>query len=193
MTPIYKSEDKTLCENYIPISVISNITKIFEKLISRQLNTFLDNNNIIVKHRSSFHRNHSTETSLLQSTEMWLKSMDQIQINGIIFLDMKKAFDTIDHQILLSILQTYGIRDHTFKWFQSYLSQRKQICMFNNYKSDIETIRCRVPHASFKSWSSILFLIYINDLPHCLETTHSLIYLLMTQFYRGNGIYPKIE
>jgi gluconate kinase len=111
VTPIYKSEDKTLCENYIPISVISNISKIFEKLICRQLNTFLDNNNIIVKHRSSFRRNHSTETSLLQSTEMWLKSMDQGQINGIIFLDMKKAFDTIDHQILLSILQAYGIRD----------------------------------------------------------------------------------
>jgi hypothetical protein len=77
VTPIYKSEDKTLCENYRPISVISNIAKIFEKLVGRQLNTFLDNNNIIVKNQSGFRPNHSTETSLLQSTEMWLKSMDQ--------------------------------------------------------------------------------------------------------------------
>ena len=67
--------------------------------------------------------------------------MDQGQINGVIFLDLKKAFDTIDHQILLSKLQAYGIRDHKLKWFQSYLDQRKQICMLNNCKSDIETIR----------------------------------------------------
>ena len=69
VTPICKSEDKTLCENYRPISVISNIAKIFEKLVCRQLNTFLDNNNIIVKNQSGFLRIHSTETSLLQSTE----------------------------------------------------------------------------------------------------------------------------
>ncbi|CAB4041085.1 Hypothetical predicted protein [Paramuricea clavata] len=149
VTPIYKAENKTLCENYRPISVISNIAKIFEKLVCRQLNTFLDNNNIIVKNQSGFRRNHSTETSLLQSTEMWLKSMDQGQINGLIFLDLKKAFDTIDHQILLSKLQAYGIRDHTLKRFQSYLDQRKQICMLNDCKSDIETIR--ITSHSFRS------------------------------------------
>ena len=77
VTPIYKSEDKTLCENYRPISVISNIAKIFEKLVCRQLNTFLNNNNIIVKNQSVFRRNHSTETSLLQSTEMYV-----VEING---------------------------------------------------------------------------------------------------------------
>ena len=167
VTRIYKSEDKTLCENYRPISVISNIAKIFEKLVRKQLNTFLDNNIIVKINQVS--SQHSTETSLLQSTEMWLKSMDQGQTNGVIFLDLKRAFDTIDHQTLLSKLQAYGIRDHTFKWFQSYLDQRKQICMLNNCKSDIETIRCGVPQDS----GPLSFLIYINDLPNCLETTHS--------------------
>jgi hypothetical protein len=65
--------------------------------------------------------------------------MYQGQINGVILLDLKKAFDMIDHQILLSKLQAYEIRDHTFKWFQSYSDQRKQVCMLNNCKSDIET------------------------------------------------------
>ena len=91
VTPIYKSEDKTLCENYRPISVISNVAKIFEKLVCKQLITFLENNSIIAKNQSGFRRNHSTETSLLHSTETWLKSMDQGQINGVIFLDLKKA------------------------------------------------------------------------------------------------------
>jgi hypothetical protein len=89
VTPIYKSEDKTLCENYRPISVISSIAKIFEKLVCRQLNTFLDNNNIIVKNQS-FPSQSLNRNLVLQSTEMWLKSMDQGQINGVIFLDLKK-------------------------------------------------------------------------------------------------------
>jgi sarcosine oxidase/L-pipecolate oxidase len=93
---------------------------------------------------------------------MWLKSMDQGQINGVILLDLKKAFGTIDHQILLSKLQAYEVRDHTFKWFQSYFDQRKQICMLNNSKSDIETIHCGAPQGS--NLGLLLFLIYINDL-----------------------------
>ena len=83
VTLIYKSEDKTLCENYRPISVISNVAKIFEKLVCKQLNTFLENNSIIAKNQLGFRRNHSTKTSLLHSTETWLKSMDQGQINGL--------------------------------------------------------------------------------------------------------------
>ncbi len=82
-----------------------------------------------------------------------------------------KKFDTIDHQILLSKLHAYGIHGNELKWFQSYLDERKQICMLNNCKSNIEKIRCGVPQGS--NLGPLLFLIYINDFPNCLEATHS--------------------
>ena len=83
----------------------------------------------------------------------------------------EKEFDTVDHQILLLKLQAYGIRGLTLKWFISYLDQRTQICMLHNFKSNTETICCGVPQGS--NLGPLLFLIYINDFPSCLETTQS--------------------
>ena len=131
--------------------------------------------------------------SLKTRTNHWilrLKSMDQGQINGIIFLDMKKAFDTIDDQILLSILQAYGIYATT----RSNGSNR--ICLKESRFACLITVNLILKPfvveylMQVSNLGPLLFLIYINDLPHYLETTQSLIYLLMTQFYRGNVIYP---
>ncbi len=95
--------------------------------------------------------------------------MDSGLINGVLFLDLKKAFDTVDHEILLKKLHLYGIKGTTYAWFKSYIQNRKSICLMNGKKSHATEITCGVPQGS--NLGPILFLLYINDLPKCLETT----------------------
>ena len=169
VTPIYKDGSKTECGNYRPISVISVIAKVFEKLVCNQLRSFMKENNIIIDEQSGFRQYHSTETTLLDSTNEWLSNMDKGLINGVLFLDLKKAFDTVNHKILLSKLEMYGIRGCCLDWFRSYFTNRKQVCTINGKLSHENVINCGVPQGS--NLGPFLFLLYINDLPNCLERT----------------------
>ena len=171
ISPVFKEGNKTDCGNYRPISVISVVAKLFEGLVYNQLRTFISDNNILVKQQSGFRSEHSTETALLGSTNEWLYNMDSGLINGVLFLDLKKAFDTVDHEILLKKLHLYGIKGTTYAWFKSYIQNRKQICLMNGKKSHAREIRCGVPRES--NLGPILFLLYINDLPKCLEATRA--------------------
>ena len=92
-------------------------------------------------------------------------------LNGVLFLDFKKAFDSVNHNILLSKLELYGIRGTSLKWFRSYFSNRKQICSINGKQSAVNELKCGVPHGF--NLGPFLFLLYINeiDLPRCLQTT----------------------
>ena len=100
--------------------------------------------------------------------------MDEGLINGILFLDLKKAFDTVDHKILISKLEYYGVRGTPLRWFQSYLFQRKQICKIKVTMSEPQNITCGIPQGS--NLGPLLFLIYFNDLPNCLETTRAALF-----------------
>ncbi len=129
---------------------------------------YLDDNQIITNQQSGFRKKHSTETSLLAATDRWYCNMDNGLLNGVLFLDLKKAFDCVDHQILLNKLALYGIRGITLNWFKSYLSKRKQICKVNNIFSDVKPIKTGVPQGS--NLGPLLFLTYVNDLPNCLDS-----------------------
>ena len=169
ISPIHTSGCKTECNNYRPISVLSAVANLFEKLISNQFSVYLETNGILTQQQAGFRKNDSTETSLLNNTNKWLINVDKGYLNGVIFLDLKKAFDCVDHSILIKKLELYGGRRNALRWFQSYLTNRAQMCKIGRTLSQSRVIRRGVPEGS--NLGPLLFLIYLNDLPNCLSSS----------------------
>ena len=110
VTPLFKQGEPSDLNNYRPISVISVIAKVFERTIYDHLYNFLTNEDLISNHQSGFRSLHSTLTALLEATDNWAFNIDRGNVNAVVFLDLKKAFDTVDHDIFLSKMSLYGIK-----------------------------------------------------------------------------------
>ena len=174
VTPLFKQGEASDLNNYRPISVISVIAKVFERIVCDQLYNFLSNEDIISTHQSGFRSSHSTLTALLEATDNWVFKIDRGNVNAVVFLDLKKAFDTVDHDILLSKMNLYGIQGIALDWFRSYLTNRTQRCLVNGSLSRICSLKCGVPQGTILG--PLLFLIYINDLPNCLTSCQPRMY-----------------
>ena len=119
--PIFKNDSRLLCTNYRPIYLLSNISKIFEKVIHSRLNLFLEQNNHLYPYQFGFQIDYSTNNALMTIVERIEKQLDPGNYTVGVFVDLKKAFDRVDHNILLQKLDYYGIRGVVKDWFYSYL------------------------------------------------------------------------
>ena len=166
--PIYKAKDKKNISNYRPISLLPVISKILEKVVHKNLYTFLEKNKVLYP-SMGFKKNRSTVNAITELVCHITNSMENKQNTLSVFLDLSKAFDTINHKILVHKLEFYGVRGLALNWFRRYLTDRKQYVLYNNVKSQTLEITRGVPQGSVLG--PLLFLIYVNDIPNCL--THS--------------------
>ena len=187
VTPIFKSGDKLSVNNYRPVSVLPVISKILERIIYNRLFEFLDKFKVLSDQQYGFKPKHSTCMAILNLIDKIACDLDTGKIAVGLFIDLSKAFDTIDHNILLDKLYRYGIRGIAFKLMQSYLKNRKQFVSIDNNNSSMTTVKCGVPQGSILG--PLLFIIYINDIVNVSNILNMVLFADDTNlFLTGNKI-----
>jgi len=167
LKPLHKKGNRLKPENYRPISLLPLISKIFEKIIHKQTQLYLDENNILYKFQSGFRKNYSTDTNLVYLNDKILNGFDKSLYTGMVLIDLQKAFDTIDHNIFLKKLKCLGFAESSVEWFKSYLECRYFSVNIDNVYSEKQILSCGVPQGSILG--PLIFLIYINDMAQAID------------------------
>lgn len=188
--PLYKSENPELFSNYRPISILPCLSKILERLMYNRLYNFLAEHNIISKKQYGFRKNYSTYMALIDLVDKISSNMDHKKYNIGVFLDLSKAFDTIDHNILINKLQCYGIRGNACNWFKSYLNNRRQYVSYNKADSKYMTITCGVPQGSILG--PLLFILYINDIENVSDILNPILFADDTSLFHAHTCFNTL-
>ena len=184
ITPVFKANENNEFKNYRPISVLTCFSKLLEKLMYKRLIKFIDKNRILTPHQYGFRENRSTELAIIELTNRLTNAIDTGEFTIGIFLDLSKAFDTINHKILIQKLEHYGIRGVTKLWFQDYLTNRKQIVKYSQVRSKEMLIENGVPQGSILG--PILFLLYVNDIENCSQLLSFVLFADDTNIFYSN-------
>ncbi len=179
VNPIFKSGDKHQFTNYRPISILPSISKILEKIVYNRIYKFITKHNILSNNQFGFRKIRSTYLAINALYDKITNALDQKLYTIGIFLDLSKAFDTLDHTILLQKLYDYGIRGLSNTWIKNYLCDRRQFTVFNNISSDNNSITCGVPQGSilgpllfrFFYPSTICLIVLQSLISYCLLMT----------------------
>ena len=190
ITPIHKQGNKSDVDKYRPISVLPVISKILEKHMCKNLMAYLTKHSLLYKCQSGFRANHSCETILIKLTDEWLEAMDKGLFTVVVMIDLRKAFDVVDHELLLKKLQVYGFNTNSLKWFRSYLNGMYQKVCIDGKLSEPRLIHSGVPQGSILG--PIMFLLFINDLP--LELKNDIgIYADDSTLYASGSTLNEVE
>ena len=158
--PLYKKNNRQEVGNYRPVSILNVISKVLERAVYDQLSNYLRSNNVIYDFQSGFRNDHSTDTCLIHLFDLLKTNSSKGNYTGLVFLDLQKAFDTVDHYILCNKLRAMGVK--SVEWFYSYLCGRSQIVKIDEHCSEACNISCGVPQGSILG--PLLFLCYVNDM-----------------------------
>ena len=184
IVPVHKSGKTSLPENYRPISIVPVLSKILEKAVHLQLSAFLEDNKLLSNKQFGFRRNRSTDMATTLLCDSIRQKVGEGKLVGAIFLDLSRAFDTINHANLLNHLSTYGVAGNELNWFQDYLFNRTQVVDIDGFYSNEQPLYSGVPQGTILG--PLLFIIFFNTFEECLKNSETLQYADDTVIYTAH-------